>query len=201
MKTFTKIWVLMAMAMLTFSFTSCDEDDEIAYTLEGTWKGNMWVSVEWDGRYYDASYTEVCFSKDPYRYSSGTGYWVDYYNDNYWGGYNYVASHIEWSVNNGIITVHFIEDYETVDISRYSLNDNHFSGEICWRDGTWQKFSLTHISSPNWGYDRWGYRYYDYYYSNCSSMQDDDDLVKSDNPEVSTPVKHSGIRRVFRDRK
>ena len=34
MKTFTKFWVLMAMAMLTFSFTSCDDDDEIAYYID-----------------------------------------------------------------------------------------------------------------------------------------------------------------------
>ena len=200
MKTFTKFWVLMAMAMLTFSFTSCDDDDEIAYTLEGTWQGNMWVSTDWDGRYYDASYTEVCFSRDPYRYSSGTGYWVDYYDGNYWGGRNYVASHIEWQVRNGNISIYFVEDRESVEIHNYRLNDNYFTGEICWRDGYWQQFSLRHVSSPNWGrYDHWGYDvYYDpYYYSNGSSMQDDPDLVKTDGTAVST-AKGNAPKRVFR---
>ncbi len=28
----------MLVALLPFTFISCDEDDEIAYTLEGTWK-------------------------------------------------------------------------------------------------------------------------------------------------------------------
>ncbi len=200
MKTFTKFWVLMAMAMLTFSFTSCDDDDEIAYTLEGTWQGNMYVSTYYNDRYYDASYTEVYFERDPYRYSSGVGYWVDYYNDYYWGGYNYVASHIEWTVNNRTIKIYFVEDNETVYIDNYRLSDNYFNGEISWRDGTWNQFSLRHVSSPNWGrIDHWGYGdYYDpYYYSNGSSIQDDPDLVKTDGTAAST-AKGNAPKRVFR---
>ena len=202
MKISAKILAMMAMAMLAFSFTSCDDDDEIARTLEGTWEGNMYVSTYWNDRYYDASYTEVCFLRDPYRYSSGTGYWVDYYNDNYWGGYNYVASHIEWKVNNGTIKIYFVEDNESVYIDDYRLNDNYFSGEISWRDGTWNHFSLKHITSPNWGrYDHWGYDYYydPYYYANGSSMQDDPDLVKKDGTAVST-AKGDAPKRVFRVR-
>lgn len=40
------------MALMAMTFTSCDEDAEIAYTLEGTWSGNMYVSMEYDGRVY-----------------------------------------------------------------------------------------------------------------------------------------------------
>ena len=204
MKISAKILAMMAMAMLAFSFTSCDDDDEIARTLEGTWEGNMYVSTYYNDRYYDASYTEVYFERDPYRYSSGAGYWVDYYNDNYWGGYNYVASHIEWTVNNRTIKIYFVEDNETVYIDNYRLSDNYFNGEISWCDGTWNQFSLRHVSSPNWGlYDHWGYGdyYYDpyYYYSNGSSMQDDPDLVKTDGTATST-ASGKAPKRVFRVR-
>ena len=72
MKKFTSILAIAFMALMAMTFTSCDEDAEIAYTLEGTWSGNMYVSMEYDGRVYDATYSELCFSRDPYRYSSGT---------------------------------------------------------------------------------------------------------------------------------
>ena len=53
--------LLMAMlGLMAVSLTSCD-DEEIARTLEGTWKGDMYISSEWDGRYYDATYTVVTF--------------------------------------------------------------------------------------------------------------------------------------------
>lgn len=198
MKISAKILAMMAMAMLAFSFTSCDDDDEIARTLEGTWEGNMYVSTYWNDRYYDASYTEVCFLRDPYTYSSGDGYWVDYYNDNYWGGYNYVASHIRWTVNFGTITIRFIEDDETVDIYDYALNDDYFTGYIRWRDGSREKFSLRHISSPNWGrYDHWGYGDY-YYYSNGTSMQDDEGVDATKIVAPKTSATDNAPKRVFR---
>lgn len=174
MKIFTKTWIFAFMAVFAFTLSSCDDDDEIARTLEGTWQGDMYVSAYYDNRYYDATRTEVCFLRDPYRYSEGTGYWVDYYNDRYWGGYNYVASHIEWQVNYGTIRIYFVEEDSYVDIYNYSLDYDYFTGYIDTYNGGRQKFNLRHISSPNWNsFDNWGYDYYDpyYYYSNGTSMQ------------------------------
>lgn len=157
---------MVLLAVLSMSFTSCewDDDDAIAYTLEGTWKGNMYVSSEWDGRVYDATYSELCFLRDPYRYSSGTGYWVDYYNNAGWGR-NYVANHIEWTVYNRTIKVDFLEEGTTLWIEDFSLDDNYFSGTIY--DGESRvEFQLTHTSSPNWNnyYYGWDDYYYDDYY-------------------------------------
>ena len=92
------------MGLISVSFTSCD-DEEIAKTLEGTWKGDMYVTSEWERKYYEAIYTEITFLKDPYAFSSGTGYWVDYYSDAPW---DYVANHIDWRVDLGDIHVKFI---------------------------------------------------------------------------------------------
>ena len=98
--------LLYAFAMMTtlFTLTSC-EDERIANTLEGTWSGNMYISTRYDGRVYDATYTEVTFLKNPYAYSSGEGYWVDYYSDAPW---DYVANHIEWSVDYGTMTASMV---------------------------------------------------------------------------------------------
>ena len=201
MKTNIKTIMMALMAMLAFSVTSGDDDDYIARTLEGTWEGDMYVSYYFDyyDKYYDASYSEICFLRDPYRYASGDGYWIDYYNDYGWSR-NYIANHIEWEVYNGNIRVYFVEDRSEVVIYNYALNDSYFTGYIDLGDGGRQKFNLRHVSSPNWGSYYWGYDssyYYDhYYYSNENKVGME--KAKAKNPEASkasdTP------RRIFRAR-
>ena len=184
--TFNGVWVLFAA--LAFTLTSC-EDEDIARTLEGTWEGNMYVSSYSDyyDRYYTASYSEVCFLRDPYRYASGDGYWVDYYTDYYWGR-NYIANHIRWEVNNGAIRVYFVEDNEDVYIYNYSLDNSYFVGYIELYNGTRQRFELRHVSSPNWNSYYWGFDDY-YYYSNGTSF--DKQKAKGKQP-VEAP------KRIFR---
>lgn len=75
MKKFTSFLTVALMALMSLTFTSCDEDSDIAYTLDGTWKGNMYV--EYGG--YDATYTVIRFDQNDGFYS-GTGYWIDYYD-------------------------------------------------------------------------------------------------------------------------
>ena len=191
-------WVMMTL--VSFTLTSCDDDYEIARTLEGTWQGDMYSSVYYNNRYYDASYSQICFLRDPYTYSSGTGYWVDYYDGNYWGGYNYVSSHIEFTVKDRVINIYFIEDHTGVSIYDYSLTDRYFSGYIELNNGERRHFQLEHVSSPNWNsYNRWGYDYYDdYYWSNNNALHFDD----ADNgTTANTTAAPEAPKRVFRDRK
>lgn len=158
-----KIYTMLMMAMMAMAFTSC-EDEYIAETLEGTWKGNMYISSYWDGRTYDATYTEVTFLKDPYTYASGAGYWVDYYSNAPW---DYVANHIDWKVKNGTIYVYFVEEDATMEIRDYRLNSSRFYGTI-YEDGHAVDFELYCTSHPYtyWDDYRWGYNswYDDYYY-------------------------------------
>ena len=158
MKKLMNILTLAMMAFVMTSLTSCDDDEYIARTLEGTWKGDMYVKTEWDGRYYNAIYTEVTFLKNPNAFSSGTGYWVDYYSDAPW---DYVANHIDWNVTLGDIYVKFIEEGTSIEISDYRLDDNRFSGYI-YDHGNKVSFNLYNVSRPNytgyrWGYDSWRY--------------------------------------------
>jgi len=159
-----KMFTMLMMAMMAMmTFTSC-EDEMIADTLEGSWKGNMYISTSWNGRVYDATYTEITFLKDPFCFKSGSGYWVDYYSNAPW---DYVANHIDWTVNNGVIHVYFIEEDTSIDIYDYRLSSSRFVGTL--NDyGTLVDFDLYNVSHPYsywdnyyWGYDEW---YYDDYF-------------------------------------
>lgn len=160
MKKFFYNTLMMAVIAITAAgFSSC-EDMEIAYTLEGTWKGDMEIYSNYGGREYRATYTEITFVGDPYSLASGSGYWVDYYSNAPW---DYIANHIEWSVENRVIYIHFIEEHTSMRISDYHLNDSHFSGWL-YDNGNDVRFDLIHTSSPNWSSYRWGYdSWYDYY--------------------------------------
>ena len=164
-----KLYFYILMLMPVFTLTSC-EDAEIASTLEGTWKGNMYISSRYGNVAYEATYTEITFEIDPFYFSKGSGYWVDYYDT---GRYrdisrDYVANHIDWEVNNRTIYIHFREDDTSVVISDYHLNDSRFSGYIADGDND-VYFNLVHTSSPNWdNYNNWGYDPWcedDYYYA------------------------------------
>lgn len=197
MKKLYSFLTIAIMALMTISLTSCD-DDEIARTLEGTWEGNMYVSTYYNDYYYDATYTEICFIRDPYKYSSGTGYWVDYYDRGYWGGYNYIANHIDWRVDFGTLYVYFVEDDYELKIYDYDLNDDHFVGTLVGEDGTRQHFSLRHVSSPNWNNFNWGWNGYydDYYYSNGNAVGMNRVKAKDANTEAAAERPKRVIGRV-----
>ena len=182
MKKFRFYLMALMFAFVSAAFVSCDDDLSIAYTLEGTWEGDMYVTSVYNGRTYEATYSMIDFARDPYTYSSGMGYWVDYYSNAPW---DYVANHIEWTVRDRVIYVYFVEECVTLEIFDYRLTDNHFRG--CLRDGdNVVEFNLIHTSSPNWSRYRYGYWYDDYY---AKPMMDDDVAIEA---TAEKPVRHIG---------
>lgn len=182
MKKFTSLLAMAMMAMMSFTLSSCDEDEEIADTLWGTWEGEMYVVNEWNGHTYQSSYSVIQFDKDPYNYaSSGTGYWVDYFSDAPW---DYFASHIEWVVRNERIQIYSYEDDTYFEIRNYSLSDNYFRGELEDEYGGWQSFSLRKTSSPYWNYG-WGWGHYPGYVNKKKSTP----KVPFDNNTGNKPVR------------
>ena len=127
MKKFTSYIAMMMIALTSLTFTSCNDDEDIANTLWGVWEGEMYVTTYWGDYYYDASYSEIAFDKDPYQYASGTGYWIDYYSNAPW---DYHANHIRWTISNGVIRIRYVEDGGYVDIYDYRLDYNYFTGSI-----------------------------------------------------------------------
>ena len=91
MKKLTAIFAMALMLPMSLLFVSCDEDAEVAYHLDGAWRGNMYVKTAYGGRTYTATYSEIEFYSG---YNSGTGVWVDYYSG---APYDYVANHISLS--------------------------------------------------------------------------------------------------------
>ena len=152
-KYFYNIMVMALLVTAAIGFSSC-EDAEIAYTLEGTWRGNMYISTSYDGRTYNSTYTVITFEGDPYSMSSGYGKWIDYYSDAPWG--DYIANHITWEVNNRVIYIYFEEEQTSLSISDYRLNDDRFVGTL-YDNGHYVDFELYHTSSP-------GLKNYDYHY-------------------------------------
>lgn len=125
MKKLTAIFAMALMLPMSLLFVSCDEDAEVAYHLDGAWRGNMYVKTAYGGRTYTATYSEIEFYSG---YNSGTGVWVDYYSG---APYDYVANHIRWAVRDGNIYIHFVEENIDAIISNYSLGTYDFP--VVWR--------------------------------------------------------------------
>lgn len=158
MKKIISIMAILLMAMMPFALTSCDEDDEIADTLEGTWKGKMYVYHTYDGNDYEAVWSEISFDNKVWHNARGNGYWVDHYNGKMGWGHDYVANHITWKVRDEIIYVHFVEDDYDIEIRNYRLNRNRFEGTI-YDHGDMVDFWLTHT---DYGYNSNYWNDYDY---------------------------------------
>lgn len=173
MKKLTSYLAIMALAALSFTFSSCEQDDnDEAMTLAGEWQGDMHVAMEYDNTEYDAFNTVMRFDYNQYSYASGTGYEIDYYNNSFWGR-DYVAYSFYWSVKNGNIYIHYNEDNSDVVIYDYNLDYNYFEGTIKSNNQN-VYFQLTKTSSQyDWDTYDYGWDYnnpYDGYYYSKSSL-------------------------------
>ena len=159
MKKLKTIITMMVLAAGLLSLSSC-QDNEIARTLQGAWRGDIIASRTWCGIEYQCSYTELYFAKDPGSYSSGTGYWYEEYSGAPW---DYFASNMTWTVTNGVIYIHLSDSNEDYRISNYRLTDNQFSGRF-YSEGIERSFNLYYDGDWYWnnyntGWDSW---YFDY---------------------------------------
>ena len=104
----------------------------------------------------DATYSVIRFDQNDGIYS-GTGYWIDYFDRNYWHGNNYIANRITWTVRNRNIYITLLDEGSDVVIYDYALGDRKFSGYVEADNGNRAYFELSR-DSYNWrdDYD-WGY--------------------------------------------
>lgn len=192
MKKFTSITAILMMAMMALTFTGCTEDDDIADTLWGVWEGDMHVFTEWNGEYYSAHDSQIAFDRDPYEYASGTGYWIDYYSGAPW---DYFASHIYWSVDNGVIKIYSREDDTYFYIYDYTLSDNYFRGTIESEWGDPMDFRLTKTFAPDWNDFEWGWDpWYDYGYNEPWYSRS-----TASTPGNAKPTRHIGTKPATED--
>lgn len=52
--------IVLALGALTL--TSCNQDQMIGMTLDGSWSGNMYIQTSWDGYTYQTTYSEIEFN-------------------------------------------------------------------------------------------------------------------------------------------
>ena len=128
MKTMIERIGLMMMVLLSaLTLTSCDEDTETAYDLDGIWQGTI------NGNYYQDRYgyteswdTEIRFYQDGDFSRGGSGQERDW---DYRG--KCYSSRFDWKVRNGRIYLYYDDGYNIV-IDRYDLywrsNTQRFRG-------------------------------------------------------------------------
>ena len=122
-----RIGLMMMVWLSALTLTSCDEDTETAYDLDGIWQGTI------NGNYYQDRYgyteswdTEIRFYQngDFSRGGSGEEHDWDYRGKCY-------SSRFDWKVRNGRIYLYYDDGYNIV-IDRYDLywrsNTQRFRG-------------------------------------------------------------------------
>ena len=122
-----RIGLMMMVLLSALTLTSCDEDTETAYDLDGIWQGTI------NGNYYQDRYgyteswdTEIRFYQngDFSRGGSGEERDWDYRGKCY-------SSRFDWKVRNGRIYLYYDDGYNIV-IDRYDLywrsNTQRFRG-------------------------------------------------------------------------
>lgn len=98
MKKITSIMAMLLLAMMPFALTSCDEDDEIAALLDGTWEGKMYVYKDHDGGKGQPVKSEISFHNKELHNARGNGYWVDHYGGTRGWGHDYYACKFTFKV-------------------------------------------------------------------------------------------------------
>lgn len=109
MKKLTTILTFALLAIMSFSLTSCDEDQQIALELDGTWRGT--VDTDREVFYVDIRFYQSGFSRH------GHGYEFDEPIHGYGHG---VYSEFNWSVENGNVYLDY-DDGSHVVIAEYDL--------------------------------------------------------------------------------
>jgi hypothetical protein len=171
MKKFTSTITMILLAMMAFTFTSC-EDEEIAYDLAGA-NGKVWRGVI-SQYYYDRwgqtgnhFRTTMEFYCDANHWTSGWGREVDEdLNDPL---HNYWFSEFDWKVRNGVIELRYADTgYEPVYIREYTLNPNYFTGYM--DDGTNTEIYFRLDCIRDFKEDYWNNYYNNYYYAPSRNM-------------------------------
>jgi len=147
MKKLASFFALAIIALMSFSLSSCDEDHEIALTLDGTWRGT--VDSNNGSFFVDLRFYQSGFS------AHGTGYEYDEPINGYSRG---TYAEFDWSVNNGCIYLRY-DDGSNVVISDYTLRSGQLVGYLQNARNGWDMgyIRLTKLSDNR--YDD-GYNYY-----------------------------------------
>ena len=150
--------LLVAIAALSFTFTSCDEDEAIAEDLSGFW-GKTWEGVikyyYYDRWGYSGDYYRTAMYFESTNSTSGYGYEVDYDIRDRHNNYSY--SRFRWRVRYGRIIIEYSNpDWMPLEIYDYRLNSDHFYGYMDFSSHDGIEFDLKAVRDFDWD----SYHYY-----------------------------------------
>lgn len=129
--------MMMAMAMMTtMALTSCElgyceygpehMDYNQSKVLSGEWTGDFGMYYSYNGRYFDADYTDVVFYPARYGATYGYGKQVDWYS---YGPYEYIYHKFDWQVVDGVVELRYYHDPDLNTFIRdYKMTNNYFEG-------------------------------------------------------------------------
>lgn len=155
MKKIYSFLMIMIMTVGAMTMTSCDDDQIVGMKIEGVWEGQMWNDCG------SSNITRFQFIGDTFRFTKGTGYWVDYYSH-----LDYYADRIRWEVRDGAIYIHSFNDRIVYTIFDYHISDYYFEGWISDDYGNESKFRLRKIAdTTDWEHEYSGWNDYGWQYN------------------------------------
>lgn len=133
-----KAMMIMAGMAMVMGLTSCEGvwiepaygpahmDYNQSKALSGQWTGNFGMYYSYNGRYYDADFTDVVFYPDYYGATRGYGKQVDWYA---YGPYEYIYHKFNWELRDGIVDLFYYHDTDLNTFIRdYKMTNDYFSG-------------------------------------------------------------------------
>lgn len=140
---FAMLFMCVSMMM---SFTSCEEDQKLAFELSGFWSGNMGMSYkDLNDVRWNSNDTEIYFNC--FFQTKGDGYQVDFYTG---GDYQAVFHKFTWDITDGVITIVYDDDRMkgfNARIYDYKLNSKTFEGYF---GDSHEKFLLQRRDTFGW---------------------------------------------------
>lgn len=131
---FSKILSVVMLLTFVVAMTSCDSDwwDEHrndykqSKALSGQWTGDLNVYCSYNGRNYEASYTDIVFYPDYNGATHGYGYQVDFFAQ---GPYERVNHKFKWEVRKGVVELDYYHNsYLDTRIRDYNMDNRYFEG-------------------------------------------------------------------------
>lgn len=156
MKQMRSILAPLLMLLTGVLMTSCDDEQETAMMLWGTWEGQLSTEFYQDrwGGYGQTYYTVWHFEGKPGS-RHGKGWEIDYV------GHRRYAQHFDWQVidDGRTVRLHYAGAWDDEWIYNFYLDDGYFTGYIDSGDGKQSFFQLERVEDNGYDYDYgWGFR-------------------------------------------
>lgn len=135
--------------------TSCDDDQETAMMLWGTWEGQLSTEFYQDRwQSYGSTYYTVWHFEGKPGSRQGDGWEIDYVR-----GQRY-AQRFRWQVmdNGNTVRLKYEGKWDDEYIYNFYLSDDYFSGYISGEDGQQSAFRLYRVDDNGYDHDyEWDY--------------------------------------------